>query len=87
MKAIKEVEKVEQLGQQVISIYDELESESLQLPLIIIGGLSGRIDQTIHTMSLFFKLRKRRSNLFVLSGESLAWVLDTVSSRVGESNT
>jgi thiamine pyrophosphokinase len=48
-----------------------------QFPLLLIGGLSGRIDQTIHTISLLHKLRHTRPVSYVLSGESLAWVLDS----------
>ena len=43
------------------------------------GGLSGRVDQTVHVMSLLHKLRKSRPRSFILSSESLAWVLDGVS--------
>lgn len=50
---------------------------TLQIPLLLIGGLSGRIDQTIHTISLLHKLRETRLASYVLSGESLAWVLDS----------
>jgi len=45
------------------------------------GGLSGRVDQTVHVMSLLHKLRKTRPRSFILSSESLAWVLDEVSLR------
>lgn len=51
------------------------------MPLLLIGGLSGRIDQTVHTMSLLHKLRTKRSHSYVLSGESLAWVLSEVGKR------
>ncbi|CAD6589569.1 MAG: hypothetical protein TREMPRED_005436 [Tremellales sp. Tagirdzhanova-0007] len=58
----------------------ELEAEEnasgKKYSLLLFGGLSGRIDQTVHTMSLLHKLRKTRPDSFVLSGESLAWVLD-----------
>ena len=43
------------------------------------GGLSGRVDQTVHTMSILHKLRTTRPNTYVLSSESLAWTLDTGS--------
>jgi thiamine pyrophosphokinase len=46
------------------------------------GGLSGRVDQTVHTMSLLHKLRKTRPHSYVLSEESLAWVLDKVGDLV-----
>ncbi|KAI9632252.1 thiamine pyrophosphokinase, partial [Dioszegia hungarica] len=47
-----------------------------QIPTLLMGGLSGRVDQTVHTMSLLHKLRGRRSEVYVLNGESVAWVLD-----------
>lgn len=49
-----------------------------QIPILLIGGLSGRVDQTVHTMSLLHKLRKKRDEVYVLNGESVAWVLDEV---------
>jgi thiamine pyrophosphokinase len=45
--------------------------------LVFLGGLSGRLDQTLHVMSTLFKLRETRRNTYVISEESLAWVLDT----------
>jgi thiamine pyrophosphokinase len=50
----------------------------IQYDLLLIGGLSGRVDQTVHVMSLLHKLRKTRPRSFILSSESLAWVLDEV---------
>jgi thiamine pyrophosphokinase len=57
----------------------ESRPDVVQYSLLLFGGLSGRIDQTVHTMSLLHKLRKTRPHSYVLSGESLAWVLDEVS--------
>lgn len=54
----------------------------LQFPLLLIGGLSGRVDQTVHTMTVLHKLRKSRHYAYVLSGESLAWVLDAGSHEI-----
>lgn len=53
----------------------------IQIPILLMGGLSGRVDQTVHTMSLLHKFRAKRPHLYVLNGESIAWVLDQV--RVG----
>ena len=50
----------------------------IQYDLLLIGGLSGRVDQTVHVMSLLHKLRKTRPHSFILSSESLAWVVDKV---------
>ncbi|OCF77448.1 thiamine pyrophosphokinase [Kwoniella mangroviensis CBS 8886] len=40
--------------------------------LVLLGGLSGRVDQTVHTMSLLHKLHRE---IYVLDGESFAWLL------------
>ncbi|CAK9785625.1 hypothetical protein CC85DRAFT_272444 [Cutaneotrichosporon oleaginosum] len=45
--------------------------------LVFLGGLSGRLDQTLHVLSTLFKLRETRRSTYVISEESLAWVLDT----------
>ncbi|WWC95019.1 thiamine pyrophosphokinase [Kwoniella sp. B9012] len=45
--------------------------------LVLLGGLSGRVDQTVHTMSLLHKLHRE---IYVLDGESFAWLLREVSS-------
>jgi len=46
--------------------------------VIILGGLSGRLDQTVHTMSYLHKLRKFRKHVFSVTDENVGWVLDTV---------
>ena len=55
-------------------------SEATSSPkgIILLGGLSGRLDQTMHTLSALHRLRKERSELFVVTDESVAWVLDKV---------
>ncbi|KAF8606466.1 thiamine pyrophosphokinase [Ceratobasidium sp. AG-I] len=55
----------------------EIEKENqLKLDVVILGGLSGRLDHTVHTMSLLHKLRTTRPRIFVVSSESVGWVLD-----------
>ncbi|TCD60478.1 hypothetical protein EIP91_010026 [Steccherinum ochraceum] len=44
--------------------------------LIVLGGLSGRLDQTIHTLSLLHKLRKSGRRIYAVNDENVAWVLD-----------
>jgi len=44
----------------------------------VLGGLSGRLDQTVHTLSYVHKLRKEREKVFVVTKESVSWVLDSV---------
>jgi thiamine pyrophosphokinase len=48
--------------------------------VVLLGGLSGRLDQTIHTLSLLHKLRKSGRRLFVVTDENVGWVLDEVGS-------
>ena len=45
------------------------------------GGLSGRLDQTAHTLHALYKLRKEREWAWIVSEESLTCVLDAVSTR------
>lgn len=56
-----------------------LTSSAQQHTIVIIGGLSGRLDQTVHTLSLLHKLRRSRKHIFVVTDENVAWLLDTVS--------
>lgn len=50
----------------------------LQYDLILIGGLTGRLDQTVHTLSYLHKQRKQRDKIWVVSDDEVAWCLDTV---------
>jgi thiamine pyrophosphokinase len=52
----------------------------LQTPydVVLLGGVSGRLDQTVHTLSYLHKLRKSGRRMFVVSDENVAWVLDQV---------
>ncbi|ETW83088.1 hypothetical protein HETIRDRAFT_163496 [Heterobasidion irregulare TC 32-1] len=44
--------------------------------IILLGGLSGRLDQTIHTLSYLHKLRKSSRRVFAVTDENVGWVLD-----------
>ncbi|KAI0072535.1 thiamine pyrophosphokinase [Panus rudis PR-1116 ss-1] len=46
-----------------------------QYEIIILGGLSGRLDQTIHTLSYLHKLRHVRQRVFAVNDENIGWVL------------
>jgi len=50
---------------------------SSQYDIIFLGGLSGRLDQTIHTLSYVHKLRKDRNRVFVVTDNDVGWVLDS----------
>ncbi|KAI0925984.1 hypothetical protein AcV5_008566 [Taiwanofungus camphoratus] len=65
--ALAEKEKADRVGQ-----YD----------LVILGGLSGRLDQTVHTLSFVHKLRKTRKRTFAITDDNIAWVLDEGEHRI-----
>lgn len=44
--------------------------------VVLLGGLSGRLDQTVHLLSYLHKLRKSGRRLFVVTDENVGWVLD-----------
>jgi len=44
--------------------------------IVLLGGLSGRLDHTIHTLSYLHKLRKTRRRIFAVSDDNIGWVLD-----------
>jgi len=49
-----------------------------QYEIIILGGLGGRLDQTVHTLSYLHKLRRMRGKVFVVTDDNASWVLDEV---------
>ncbi|KAF8623713.1 hypothetical protein AX17_007410 [Amanita inopinata Kibby_2008] len=55
----------------------EEEQHLEQHELILLGGLSGRLDQTIHTLSCLHKLRKARKKVFAITDDNVGWVLDS----------
>ncbi|CAA7267145.1 unnamed protein product [Cyclocybe aegerita] len=55
----------------------EYREEVSQYHVVLLGGLSGRLDQTIHTLSYLHKLRKRRDRVFAVTDDNVGWVLDS----------
>ncbi|KAI0649262.1 thiamine pyrophosphokinase [Trametes meyenii] len=53
-----------------------------QNTIVILGGLSGRLDQTVHTLSLVHKLRRSRRRTFVITDDNVAWLLDAGEHRI-----
>jgi thiamine pyrophosphokinase len=49
-----------------------------QYEIILLGGLSGRLDHTISTLSYLHKLRKTRKRVFAVTDDNVGWVLDAV---------
>ena len=56
-----------------------LDIDGKQTEILILGGLSGRIDQTIHTLSYVHKLRNDNRRVYVITDENIGWVLKEVS--------
>lgn len=50
---------------------------TLQHDVILLGGLAGRLDQTIHTLSYLHKLRRTRPRAFAVTDDNVGWVLDS----------
>ncbi|KAJ7903600.1 thiamine pyrophosphokinase [Mycena olivaceomarginata] len=61
----------------VSAIHDKEVREQAEYDIILLGGLSGRLDQTIHTLSYLHKLRKTRKHVFAVTDDNVGWVLDT----------
>ncbi|KAJ7650346.1 thiamine pyrophosphokinase, partial [Roridomyces roridus] len=55
----------------------EVQEQGGEYDIILLGGLSGRLDQTIHTLSYLFKLRKTRKRVFAVSDENVGWILNS----------
>ncbi|KAG8933290.1 hypothetical protein FRC02_012189 [Tulasnella sp. 418] len=72
MKCIQEIEVIE----QNLQLNGTLSSD-IRLGVIILGGITGRLDQTIHTLSLLHKLRTQNRKFMVVSEDNVAWVLDS----------
>ncbi|EUC57032.1 thiamine pyrophosphokinase [Rhizoctonia solani AG-3 Rhs1AP] len=51
-------------------------AQSVKLDVVILGGLSGRLDHTVHTLSVLHRLRNTRPRIFVVDSESVGWVLN-----------
>jgi len=69
------------------SLKEKEEAEGLvdlQTPhdLVLLGGLGGRLDQTVHTLSFLHKLRKSGRRIFVVTDENVGWVLDEGKHRI-----
>jgi thiamine pyrophosphokinase len=82
MKCIQALESKEQAEMNQISSSSpptsEMDPLEGQYEIIILGGLSGRLDQTIHTLSYLHKLRKKRKSVYAVTDDNIGWVLDSV---------
>ncbi|KAJ7227132.1 thiamine pyrophosphokinase Thi80 [Mycena pura] len=60
----------------VAAIQDKEAQEQNEYGIILLGGLSGRLDQTVHTLSYLHRLRKTRKHMFAVTDDNVGWVLD-----------
>ncbi|KAF9516921.1 hypothetical protein BS47DRAFT_1291536 [Hydnum rufescens UP504] len=70
MKCVESISKLEEINPGV------------NYNVIILGGLSGRLDQTIHVLSFLHKERNRRLYTMVVTDDSLAWILNPGSHTI-----
>jgi len=54
----------------------EAEASGTKYNVLLLGGLSGRLDQSFHTLSYMHKQRKSPRTMMALTDDSLAWVLN-----------
>ncbi|KIP05021.1 hypothetical protein PHLGIDRAFT_25280 [Phlebiopsis gigantea 11061_1 CR5-6] len=66
----------------VQALIEKEQAEGCQYDIILLGGLSGRLDQTIHTLSYLYKLRKTRKRVFTVTEENVAWILDSGEHKI-----
>lgn len=59
-------------GLQEISLTDR------QQTILLLGGLTGRLDQTIHTLHFLTKMRQSDFTIWAFSEQSMACVIDKV---------
>ncbi|KAF8348822.1 thiamine pyrophosphokinase Thi80 [Amanita rubescens] len=68
----------------VAALHERERVEGLEYELIVLGGLTGRLDQTIHTLSYLHKLRKIRKKVYAITDENVGWVLDSITVLLGK---
>ncbi|ESK89035.1 thiamin pyrophosphokinase 1 [Moniliophthora roreri MCA 2997] len=61
----------------IASLQEKEKQDGQQYDIIILGGLAGRLDQTVHLLSFLHKLRKSREGVFAVTDDNLGWVLDS----------
>jgi thiamine pyrophosphokinase len=44
--------------------------------IVLLGGLSGRLDHTVHVLSYLHKLRNSGRRIFAITDDNVGWVLD-----------
>jgi len=66
------------------ALQEKEEADGVDTPcdVVLLGGFSGRLDQTVHLLSYLHKLRKSGRRLFVVADENVGWVLDEGKHRI-----
>ncbi|KAH9037870.1 thiamine pyrophosphokinase [Lactarius pseudohatsudake] len=60
------------------SLEDKEQSDGVDTPydIVLLGGLSGRLDHTIHVLASLHKLRQSGRRIFAVTDDNVGWVLD-----------
>ncbi|KAK7044244.1 thiamine pyrophosphokinase [Paramarasmius palmivorus] len=61
----------------IASLEEKEARDGQRYDIVILGGLAGRLDQTIHLLSYLHKLRKSRDDVFAVTDDNIGWVLDS----------
>ncbi|KAG9314844.1 thiamine pyrophosphokinase [Chiua virens] len=64
------------------SLEEHERREGLDHDILFLGGLSGRLDQTVHVLSYVHKLRRTRKRVYVITDDNISWVLDAGHHRI-----
>ncbi|KIM68401.1 hypothetical protein SCLCIDRAFT_1209227 [Scleroderma citrinum Foug A] len=62
----------------VHTLQEKEKTEGQEYEVIILGGLAGRLDQIVHTLSYLHKLRHIWGKVFVVTNDNVSWALDEV---------
>ncbi|KAF8269552.1 thiamine pyrophosphokinase, partial [Lactarius quietus] len=68
----------------VSSLQEKEQSDGLETPydLVLLGGLSGRLDHTVHVLAFLHKLRQSGRRIFAVTDDNVGWVLDEGKHRI-----
>lgn len=59
----------------VQALTEKEKAEAKEYDIVILGGLAGRLDHTIHTLSYLHKLRNVRERVYAVTDDNIGWVL------------
>ncbi|KAF8557455.1 thiamine pyrophosphokinase Thi80 [Imleria badia] len=85
-KALPVLQDLDQDTTDLMKCIETLEEkermEGHKYETVILGGFSGRLDQTIHLLSHIYKIRQIRSRVYVITDDNIGWVLDGGHHRI-----